>query len=90
MNIIYEKKFLNSICTSNHSKALFMELMLCSLHLGIQYEVLKVVSIQRDFCRSYLISAFGLGLADSVNLWLSCNPEAQGHCSASPPFLLPV
>lgn len=32
-----------------------------------------------------LISASGLGLADSVNIWLLCNPEVQAHHLALPP-----
>lgn len=42
------------------------------------------------FWTSYLISAFGLGLADSVNIWLLRNPKVRitsWHRPLLPPCL---
>lgn len=82
----YMNNILNFKCTCNHSKALFMELIR-SLHwwFDMWFKELCQFSVLFCFWRSYLISASGLGLADSVNIWLLRNSKAQAHHLASPP-----
>lgn len=59
--------------------------LICSLRWGFNMWFKELCPFSVFFWRSYLISAFGLGLADSVNIWLLCNPKVQDHHLASPP-----